>query len=203
MVTFLLNDVYEHIQHIFGAIGKFLRISPSRMRNRELGVENGGQTRVRFHLVDLNPNPDANVDVNEASNSQLISDLRDIVESDKFTIIDLSIHKTVRAVKGSLRAGPRGEQLSGVSMAKTSGVDETESARFAIEFKPTTVGCYRIDLAHSTAGEKRDRQLPPFFMNVYDPTAFQITRRPSSLVIGTENIIEGIDEFSNLRPYTN
>lgn len=205
IVTFLLNDKYEQLQHVFGAIGKFLRISPSRMRHRELSVENG-QTRVRFHLTETNSNLLSNNNNNNndennqssgvattaASNCQLIADLREIVESDKFTIIDLSIHKTVRAVKGSLRCGPRGEQLSGVSMAKTSSANETRTARFAIEFKPTAVGRYRIDLTDSHGVEKRrDRQLPPFFVNVYDPTAFQIVRRPENLVIGTENIIEG------------
>lgn len=196
MVTFLLNDVYEQLQHIFGAIGKFLRVSPSRLRNRELSIENG-QTRVRFHLAEAS-SEETSLSSSSSSgakevvnNSQLVSDLHDIVESDKFTIIDLSIHKTVRAVKGSLRCGPRGEQVSGVSMAKTSAASETGIARFAIEFKPTCVGRYRIDLTDSTHADKRERQLPPYFINVYDPTAFQIVRRPANLVIGTENIIEG------------
>lgn len=214
-MTFLLNDQYEQLQHVFGAISKFLRVPASRMRQRELSVENGGQqTRVRFQLIEASaltsapaaasaagPNDDSvapgtplpmplPLTAASPSNAQLIDELRDIVESDKFTIIDLSVHKTVRAVKGSLRCGPRGEPVSGVSMAKTSSASET-GARFAIEFKPTQVGRYRIDLIDSNLADKRDRQLPPYFLSVYDPTAYQIVRQPSSFIIGAENIIEG------------
>lgn len=199
-MTFLLNDEYEQMQHVFGAISKFLRVNGSRLRNRELTTDNG-QTRVRFQLVDAGVDdsvaPGTPTLATTPSNSQLITDLRDIVESDKFTIIDLSIHKTVRAVKGSLKCGPRGEPVSGVSMAKTSAASEP-GARFAIEFNPTCVGRYRIDLTDSS--DKRDRQLAPYFINVYDPNAFQFTRRPSSFIIGTENIIEGIlcGRYTNL-----
>ena len=40
-VTFMLNDEYQQAQHIFGALAKFLRLNPMRIKSRELNIQNG------------------------------------------------------------------------------------------------------------------------------------------------------------------
>lgn len=194
------------MHHIFGAVCKFLRIGPSRIRNRELSVNENGQTRVQFELIDvvngvceplvglIHESPlaaSSSTTVNEQlplsthlSNAQLLADLRDIVESDKFTIIDLSIHKTVRAVKGSLNYGVRGEA---VSFKVEKVLTATASNVYTVEFRPSMVGRYRIDVENS----EKKCQCSPYFLDVFNPKEFVLVRRPEICVTGTENLIEG------------
>ena len=42
---------------------------------------------------------------NYASNKFLTEELRNIIDSEKYVIIDLSVNKTIKAVKGSLKYG--------------------------------------------------------------------------------------------------
>lgn len=108
---------------------------------------------------------------------QLIADLRDIVDSDKFTIIDLGMHKTVRAVKGSLWSTPRGEPVHNITTTKK------HPTLFDFEFTPTSIGRYRVDF---------DSPQSPYFINVYEPSSAVIMpRRPENFIVGNENIIEG------------
>ena len=53
------------------------------------------QTRVSFFLID-----DSKV-----TNENLLKKLKEIIYQEKYVIIDLSINKTIRAVKGSLTHG--------------------------------------------------------------------------------------------------
>jgi hypothetical protein len=188
-VTFLLNDQYQQVQHIFGALCKFLRISPSRVRSRELTVENG-LTRVCFHLID----DKTSCQDEQLTNASLIDDLKDIIESEKFTIIDLSIHKTVRALKGSLRYGPFGESVN-VKLEKTPQVADTpsktnisssSSSEYLGEFKASSIGRYRIDVENF--GLKILNS--PYFINVYDPSCCEFIKKPDNFILGTENLIE-------------
>ena len=94
-ISFLLNDEYEQAQHVFGALCKFLRLSSNRIKNFELKIENG-KTRVAFSLVE---------DLNQVSNSILLKELKTIIDEEKYVIIDLSIQKTVKAIKGSFKYG--------------------------------------------------------------------------------------------------
>jgi hypothetical protein len=161
------------------------------MRNRELAVENG-LTRVRFHLIETSKIATSYSKIDDASttttsssspnkqprNSVIIADLREIIENDKFTIIDLSVHKTVRAVRDSLRVSAKGDRINTTTVTKNSN-----GRRFDIEFIPTVVGRYRLDIDSVPNA--------PYFINVFDPKGFKIVRRPDVLTLGTENIIEG------------
>jgi len=40
-VSFILNEKYEKVQHIFGALCKFLKLSPIRIKNRQVKIDNG------------------------------------------------------------------------------------------------------------------------------------------------------------------
>lgn len=181
-VTFLLNDQYQQVHHIFGALCKFLRISPNRLKNRELVLENG-LTRVSFHLIDDNLDK-------QLTNSLLIDELRDIIETDKFTIIDLGIHKTVRAMKGSLKHGPFGENIA-FKLDKPSSVASSLSSsgssyEYVGEFKANSIGRYRIDVENAHTKILNS----PYFVNVYDPSAYEFIKKPDNFILGAENLIE-------------
>lgn len=44
-------------------------------------------------------------DASQISNSYLLKELKEIIDNDKFVIIDLSVHKTVKAIRGSFKFG--------------------------------------------------------------------------------------------------
>ncbi len=76
---------------------KFLHISSERMKNHELTVENG-QTKVNFILYDVE-------DLNQESNFHVIKDLKELINDDKYVIVDLNLKKTIKAIKGSCKIG--------------------------------------------------------------------------------------------------
>lgn len=47
-MTFLLNDEYLQVHHIFGALCKFLRLNANRIKNREMCLENGKLNEIDF-----------------------------------------------------------------------------------------------------------------------------------------------------------
>ena len=57
-----------------------------------------GQTKIEFILID-------DLRVNYVSNNALLEELSDIIDNEKYVIIDLSIQRTIKAVKGSLKYG--------------------------------------------------------------------------------------------------
>lgn len=46
-------------------------------------------------------------DSNQISNNYLLKELKEIIENEKFVIIDLGIHKTVKAIKKSFKFGKK------------------------------------------------------------------------------------------------
>ena len=110
----MLNDEYQQAQHIFGALAKFLRLNPLRIKSRELNIQNGrsqamkfqqktfethfraiqGQTRVSFSLLDSTA---------EQPSNHVLKELKQIINDEKYVIIDLSVQKTVSALKNSLK----------------------------------------------------------------------------------------------------
>ena len=118
-MTFVLNDEYLETKHIYGALCKFLRIGLNRIKNEFIKVENGksyryqinnlesniqnkfclksARTKVSFYLSDDNDGA--------LTNYILLKDLKDIIDGDKYVIIDTSLKKTIKAVKHSLNYG--------------------------------------------------------------------------------------------------
>jgi hypothetical protein len=96
-ISFILNDEYKQIKHIFGALSKFLHISSDRMKNHELSIENG-HTNVSFTLYDVD-------DLNQESNFHIIKELKQLINDDKYIIVDLNLKKTIKAIKGSCKFG--------------------------------------------------------------------------------------------------
>ena len=84
-VSFLFEEEYNQIHNVFAAFYKFLHISPTRVKNRELIKENG-RTRVCFCLLD---------DYTNSSFSQsVIKSLKDLIETDSFVIYDQNLNKS-------------------------------------------------------------------------------------------------------------
>ncbi len=92
-MCFLLNDEYMESKHIFGALCKFLRLNSERVKCDEVRKENE-QTRVSFYLTD---EADSIL-----SNQFLLQELKEIIDNEKYVIIDVGLKKTIKAVKGSL-----------------------------------------------------------------------------------------------------
>ena len=66
-------------------------------------------------------------------------------------------------------------------------LQQQSNGDYLAEFTPLTIGQHQIDVFCSNqpiAGS-------PFFANVYDADAAEITVRPQELIIGAENFIEG------------
>ena len=104
------------MKHIFGALCKFLNLNNDRIKDLTTQQENGkkkllffswkqldviiflfkGQTTVSFSLFEL---------LKEVPNSQTLSELRSIIDTEKFIIIDYIINKTCVAIQGSLKYG--------------------------------------------------------------------------------------------------
>ncbi|CAF0722239.1 unnamed protein product [Brachionus calyciflorus] len=169
--TFLLNDNYEQVNHVFGAMCKFLRINNSRIKNRELMIENG-LTRVSFTIFE---------EENQPPNSVLIEDLKKIIETEKFLIIDQSLNKTIRALKNSFKFGSKGENVGFKLMKQVN-----KNFDYLGEFKPSTIGRYRIDVENCNF----PIQNSPFFINVYNPSLVEIVEMPRNFLIGSESKIE-------------
>lgn len=169
-VSFTLSDEYMEIQHIFAALCKFLRINSNRLKDGECITENG-QTRVNFLLVD---------DVDQNSNIYILKDLKSIIDNDKYVIIDLSIHKTIKAVKESLRFGPRNDNVRFKLEKKTSEV-------YSLEFKPSLIGKYRVDIENFNKPILNS----PCFIEAYDPNQVLIEKPADSFLAGIDNFING------------
>ena len=121
-------------------------------------------------------------DSNQEANFYIIKELRHLIDRDKYIIIDLNLKKTVKALKGSCKFGPKGEHI-GYKIEKQAN----SNYDYAVEFKPTCCGRYRVDIENFNEPINRS----PFFISVYDPQAAFVKVRPNNLIIGCENIIEG------------
>jgi hypothetical protein len=172
-ISFILNDEYRQVKHIFGALCKFLHISSERMKNHELKIDNG-QTKVNFTLYDVD-------DLNQKTNFHVIKELKELINQDKYVIVDLNLKKTIKAIKGSYKIGPKGENI-GYKLEKI----QNGSNDYLLEFKPNLLGRYRIEIEshHSSVYGS------PFFVNVFDPLAAFVKSRPNCLLIGSDNLIE-------------
>ncbi len=113
----------------------------------------------------------------------MIKELKELIEREKYVIVDLHLKKTVRAVKDSCKIGPKGEPVSyKLERHFNSPFD------FSVEFKPNQTGRYRVDVENVGIPINNS----PFFVNVFDPSAALIKSRPNSFIVGYDNIIERI-----------
>lgn len=108
--TFLLDQEYQLSNHIFAALGKFLKIDQNQIKNRDVTIENGnfyylneyiffnlilGYTRVIFTIEEEDT----------LWNKSILNILKQIIENEKFVIIDLSLNKTIKAITDSFKFG--------------------------------------------------------------------------------------------------
>lgn len=97
--------------HIFSALSKFLRIDQSQIKNRDVTIENGKQIlNFNFNLFELIKGFTRvvfSIDEEEIqfSNSSMLNILKQIIENEKFVIIDLSLKKTIKAINNSFKLG--------------------------------------------------------------------------------------------------
>jgi hypothetical protein len=175
-VTFLLDEEYLQIHHVFATLYKLLHLSPTRVKNRELIKESGGRTRVNFCLIEETAST-------HAFSHSVLRSLRELIETERFAVVDASAGRTIRAVKGSVKFGARGENV-GFKLEKvpTSGT----AYDYVAEFRPAALGRYRVDI------ENFNKPLvnSPFFINVYDPCLVELLRIPETFIVGNEHLIE-------------
>ncbi len=180
-MTFLLDEEYLQIHHVFATLYKSLHLSPTRVKNRELTKENG-KTRVNFCLIEETTNT-------HAFSHSILRTLNELIETERFAIVDLNLNKTIRAVKNSIKFGARGENV-GFKLEKLTSADKPYD--FLGEFRPTTLGRYRIDIENFNKPIANS----PYFINVYDPNLVEIVRMPQTFIVGNEHLIEGKKIFS-------
>jgi hypothetical protein len=118
-------------------------------------------------------------DTDQNSNIYLLRELKTIIDNEKYVIIDLSIQKTIKAVKDSLKFGPKNENVR-FKLEKKS--DEL----FTLEFKPNLVGKYRVDIENF----KKPILNSPCFIDAYDPNQVVIEKTFETFLVGTENFID-------------
>ncbi|RNA20284.1 Filamin/ABP280 repeat containing protein [Brachionus plicatilis] len=168
--TFLLDQEYQLSNHIFAALGKFLRIDQNRIKNRDVTIENG-YTRVIFTIEEEEQMP----------NNSVLKILKNIIENKKFVIIDLSLNKTIKALTNSFKFGAKGENV-GFKLTKQTNMPFD----YLGEFEPSAIGRYRIDVENFNIPINNS----PFFINVFDPNLIKIEHIPSTINVGDENFIE-------------
>ncbi len=176
-VSFLFEEEYNQIHNVFAAFYKFLHISPTRVKNRELIKENG-RTRVCFCLLD---------DYTNSSFSQsVIKSLKDLIETDSFVIYDQNLNKSFKAVKNSVILGPKGEN---VNFKLEKQTDTFYGDVLVGEFRPLQIGRYRIDVENSASSNK---PIPnsPYFIHVFNPNLVEINKMPARFIVGNEHLIE-------------
>ena len=124
---------------------------------------------------------------NSVSNKKLLEELGTIIDNEKFVIIDLSVHKTVKAIKGSLKCGPKGENIS-YKLERKNPTRLEKYGFYAGEFLTHSIGRYRIDISNFNVPIKNS----PLFVNVFNSKLVEIMKKPDELLIGSDNLIEGI-----------
>ncbi len=175
-VTFLLNEYYTQTKHIYGALCKFLRLPSADecICNEEVKKENDHQTRVSFFMCNK---------IAESGNPttlNLLHDLKEIIDNEKYVIIDISKQKTIMAVPHSLSYIPKGS-LTEYTLKKIS------CDLSLVEFRLNAVGNYRVDFENFS---KKMIQNSPCYLNVYDSSKAVILHLPERLFIGTENFFK-------------
>jgi filamin len=59
---------------------------------------------------------------------------------------------------------------------------------FIGEFTPLSIGQHRIDILYSNQPISGS----PYFANVFDPNSIELINLPKELVVGAENVFEGL-----------
>lgn len=181
-VSFLLEEDYVQIHQVFAALYKALHLSPTRVKNRELIKENG-KTRVNFCLIEDST-------MSHAFSNTMVKMLKELINSDQFQIQD--VNRTIRAVPHSVRLGPRGENV-GFKLEKQQGQNALSSSSgmsknfdYMVDFKPTSLGRYRIDV------ENFNKPIinSPNFINVYDLSQVELLQIPDLFIVGNEHLID-------------
>ncbi len=136
--------------------------------------ENNHQTRVSFFLGNKA------ADVSHSTSLSLLHDLKEIIDNEKYVIIDIGMQKTIMAVPHSLSFTPKGT-ITEYSL-KNLPCDLSSA-----EFRLNTVGSYRVDFEQANS---KLIENSPCYLNVYDASRAVVVRRPERLVIGTENFFK-------------
>ena len=177
-MSFLLDEEYLQIHHVFATLYKSLHLSPTRVKNRELIKENG-KTRVQFCLIEEQSS--------HAFSHSILRTLQELIETERFGIFDASLNRRINAVKNSVKFGARGENVA-FKLEKQRGDEnqQQQSYDYLAEFKPTTLGRYRIDVENFG----KPLSSSPYFINVYEPSSVEILSMPDTLIVGNEHLIE-------------
>ncbi len=129
------------------------------------------------------------------------------------------MNKTIKAVKGSLKyglvlnsffsgfidywliiffsfEGPKGENIN-YKFEKKNPTRLEKHGFYGGEFTGLSVGRHRIDILNFNVPIKNS----PQFVNVFDSQLADIINRPNELVIGSDNLIEGMHYIQELETF--
>lgn len=118
----------------------------------------------------------------------LLRDLKDIIDNEKYVIIDIGLKQTIMAVPYSLVFMPKGRHID-------FNLKKKDCDMSLVEFKPPAVGKYRVDFEHINKSITNS----PCFINVYDTNLAEIIYRPEFLIVGTENFFKGMRHLCLLK----
>lgn len=154
-----------------------------RITNDLVQVCENGHTRVSFYLADrdLEQHQDASAPstTDHFPATKLLRELREIINNDKYVIIDIGLKKTIMAIPSTLEFQARGLPIEFELKKKDFELS-------LLEFRPTHVGQFRLDF--ECFGKAITNS--PCFVNVYDPDqAAKVMRKPFQLIVGTDNFI--------------
>lgn len=157
-----------------------------------------GNTRVSFYLADTDLEHQQDTVSSSTTDhfpaSKLLRELREIINNDKYIIIDIGLKKTIMAIPNTLEFQARGQPIDFELKKKDFELS-------LVEFRPTHVGQFRLDFEFFGKAITNS----PCFLNVYDPDqAAKMIRKPAQLIAGTDNFfrVNLANSIPNCQPST-